>query len=56
MKGGQRDVAGENKALLMLTAKSSMKQRLIEEGMREPTAQICITSWVCKSDPRTTGV
>jgi len=34
MKVGRRDVAVENKALLLLTAKPSMKQRLIEESMQ----------------------
>lgn len=32
MRVGQRDVAVENKALILLTAKASMKQRLIQES------------------------
>jgi hypothetical protein len=38
MKVGRRDVAVENKALLLLTAKPSMKQRLIEESTQLGTA------------------
>ena len=34
MKVGRRDVAVENKALLLLTAKPSMKRRLIEDSTR----------------------
>ena len=34
MKVGRRDVAVENKALLLLTAKPSIKQRLVEESVQ----------------------
>jgi hypothetical protein len=34
MKVGRRDVAVENKALILLTAKTSMKQRLVDESTK----------------------